>query len=247
MLTMPIQMVRRGRALLWLIGTLLGLWTVWATLILPRLEPTEGLAYHARSLGVRLVLWVLPCAVYLWSQYGRHSLRPLQLGLPPTRRHWAWAIGVTLSATLAISLNVARELGTHPVAVWQRLANDYHFEFPATPLFEELVFRGVVFAGLLDVTLTVVALAKQGVDDTISALSRWRAAWVANVLATVVFVGAHWPYWIYTEGIDTLWMKSLPVTLLSLVLGMLFARGRSLWPCVVLHWANNELSSLIPN
>jgi membrane protease YdiL (CAAX protease family) len=239
-------MLKRSRALLWLIGTLLGLWTAWATLVLPRLEPTQGLEYHLRSFGVRLVLWVLPCAVFLWTQYGRNSLRPLQLGLPPTWRHWAWSLGVTAAATLAISLNVARELGLTPGSVWERLIRNYSFEFPSTPLFEELVFRGVVLAGLLDITLTSVLL-EQGASGFPTPLSRWRAAWGANVLATLVFVGAHWPYWIYTEGLEKLAVKSLPVLLLSLVLGMLFARGRSLWPCVLLHWANNELSALVPN
>lgn len=238
-------MLKRSRALLWLIGTLLGLWTAWATLVLPRLEPTQGLEYHLRSFGVRLLLWVIPCAVFLWTQYGRNSLRPLQLGLPPTWRHWAWSLGVTAAATLAISLNVARELAITPGSVWERLAHNYSFEFPSTPLFEELVFRGVVLAGLLDVTLTSVLL-EQGASGAPTPLSRWRAAWGANVLATVVFVGAHWPYWIYSEGLDKLAVKSLPVLLLSLVLGMLFARGRSLWPCVLLHWANNELSALVP-
>lgn len=238
---------KRSRALLWLIGTLLGLWTVWATLILPRLEPTSGLEYQVRSLGVRLVLWVLPCGVFLWTQYGRNSLRPLQLGFPPTPRHWAWSLGVTAAATCAISLNVARELGTNPGAVWQYLFTHYRFEFPATPLFEELVFRGVVLSALLEIAVTSVAFRHPGESGPPAQLSRWRAAWSANVLATVVFVGAHWPYWIYTEGLDTLAMKSLPVFLLSLVLGMLFARGRSIWPCVLLHWANNELSALVSN
>jgi membrane protease YdiL (CAAX protease family) len=168
------------------------------------------------------------------------------LGLPPTGRHWVWSFGVTLAATLAISLNVSRELKTHPAAVWQHLIGSYEFEFPATPFFEELVFRGVVFSSLLEIALATT-FAGPSVDEASAAVSRWKAAWAANLLATVVFVGAHWPYWIYTAGVTTLLMKSLPVFLLSLVLGMLFARGRSLWPCVILHWVNNELSSLIPN
>ncbi len=239
-------MLRRSRALLWLIGTLLGLWTIWATLILPSLQPTQGLEYQVRSFGVRLVLWILPCAVYLWSQYGKRSLRPLRLGFPPTWRHWIWSLGVTLAAIFAISLNVARELDTTPLAVWQRLIASFSLEFPATPLFEELVFRGVVFSGLLDTTFASAALSAAHFDEPLTPMARWRAAWAANVLATVVFVGAHWPYWIYSEGPSTLFMKSLPVCLLSLVLGMLFARGGSIWPCVLLHWMNNELSALVP-
>ena len=130
-------MLNRSRALLWLIGALLGLWTLWATLILPNLAPAEGGRYYLRSFAVRLVLWIIPCAVYLLSQYGKGALKPLRLGLPPTSKHWGWSLGVTLAATMAISLNVARELGTHPVEVWHRLFEAYELEFPATPLFEE--------------------------------------------------------------------------------------------------------------
>ena len=239
-------MLNRSRALLWLIGALLGLWTLWATLVLPNLEPVEGGRYYVRSFGVRLVLWIIPCSVYLWSQYGKGAYKPLRLGLPPTARHWGWSLGVTAAATLAISLNVARELGTRPSEVWRLLAKVYQLEFPATPLFEELVFRGVVFSGLLEVFM-YAALGQHQDDAQKRALSTWRAAWSANLLATIVFVGAHWPYWIYTDGLgSTLVMRSIPVFLLSLVLGMLFARGRSLWPCVLLHWINNELSALVP-
>jgi membrane protease YdiL (CAAX protease family) len=146
---------------------------------------------------------------------------------------------------MAITLNVAQELETHPVEVWRLLLASYEFEFPATPLFEEFVFRGVVFAGLLEV-FVYAALGQYHVDPKKSALLTWRAAWSANLLATIVFVGAHWPYWIFTDGLGaSLIMKSLPVFLLSLVLGMLFARGRSIWPCVLLHWINNELSALV--
>jgi hypothetical protein len=239
-------MLNRSRALLWLIGALLGLWTLWATLILPNLEPAEGGRYYLRSFAVRLVLWIIPCGVYLWSQYGKGALRPLRLGLPPTAQHWGWSLVVTAIATLAISLNVARQLGAAPGEVWRLMLERYQVEFPATPLFEELVFRGVVFSGLLEV-FTYAALGQHEEDPRKRALITWRAAWSANVLATVVFVGAHWPYWIYTDGLGTtVVMRSVPVFLLSLVLGMLFARGRSLWPCVLLHWINNELSALVP-
>ena len=108
------------------------------------------------------------------------------------------------------------------------------------------MFRGVVFSGLLEVFM-YAALGQYEGDTQRRALLTWRAAWSANLLATIVFVGAHWPYWIYTDGLgSTLAMRSIPVFLLSLVLGMLFARGRSLWPCVLLHWINNELSALVP-
>jgi membrane protease YdiL (CAAX protease family) len=148
-------------------------------------------------------------------------------------------------ASLAITLNVGRELELSVSDVWRRWLGSYAFEFPATPLFEELVFRGVVFSELL----WLFAAGSERPGDSLAqrSLKRWRAAWSANVLASLVFVGAHWPYWIYQEGIGaTLAYRSVPILLLSLVLGMLFARASSIWPCVLLHWINNELSGLLP-
>ncbi len=107
-----------------------------------------------------------------------------------------------------------------------------------TPLFEELVFRGVVFSELLRLS------GLSGAAKPLPLRDRIQRAWLANLGASLVFVGMHWPWWIFTEGLATLPMRSLPVFLLSLVLGVVFARGRSLWPCVWLHWLNNSLSQL---
>lgn len=76
--------------------------------------------------------------------------------------------------------------------------------------------------------------------------TRIKRAWFANLGASLVFVGMHWPWWIYVEGLSFgIFVKSLPVFLLSLVLGVVFTRGRSLWPCVLLHWLNNSLAGLV--
>lgn len=234
-----LQTRRRLRPLLVLVASLFASWTVWATLILPRLSPVEGVMYQVRSIGIRVLLWVLPSAIYLYHQYGKRALEPLQLGAPPSVRHWMVALGLTLAAGLAVSIDVARKLGLAPLLVWQQLVANYEFQFPTAPLFEELIFRGVIFSEL------ITLLGVRSWTDTASLPARGRF-WLANVMASFVFTGLHWPWWVYVHGLDDarVYVQSIGVFLISIVLGIVFVRGRSLWPCVALHWLNNELSAL---
>ena len=229
----------RPRALLILIATMLGLWTVWSTAILPRLPPTSGTLHTIQSIGVRLLFWVVPCAVYLWATQGAQSWRMLRLNPPPDYRRLMSSMGLVAVASVAVSVDVARKLGTTVPGVWVKLVSDGRFEGFETPFFEELVFRGVIFSELLLLS---------GLDDTARPLpftTRLKRAWLANLAAGLVFVGMHWPWWIFTGGLGiSLLEKSLPILLLSLVLGVVFARGQSLWPCVLLHWLNNSLAQL---
>lgn len=232
------QAQRQPRALLVLIGSMLLLWTVWSTSILPRLPTTIGAPHVAQSVGVRVLLWVIPCAVYLARAKGREALDGVGLGWPRSWSGLSAAFLLSCAAALAVSVDVSRKLGIDVVGVWQLLLATRAFEGLQTPLFEEVVFRGVIFSELL--RLSGLSDAAQPLPLT----DRIRRAWLANTGASLVFVGMHWPWWIFTEGFATLPVRSLPVFLLSIVLGVVFARGRSLWPCVWLHWINNSLSQL---
>ncbi len=236
----PKRAITRSRGLMFLTASLFLSWTVWSTAILPRLEPVLGAAHAVRAVGIRLLLWVLPSAIYLWWMHGRRALAPLRLNLPPTARHWAASASIITLASLAVSIDVGRKLQLPPLDVWQRLLSTYTFRFPTAPLFEELIFRGVILAELLAL---LRAKREAGPMDTATRLR----AWLANITASVLFTGLHWPWWIYTKGVGTsFWHNSAGVFLISLVLGMLFVRSRSLWPCVLLHWLNNLLSAMAP-
>lgn len=226
------------RALLLLIGGMLTLWTTWSTSILPRLPETTGALHTLQSIGVRVLLWVVPCGVYLWHFNRRNMVRGLALGVPPRWDAFAAACMLAIVAALAVSVDVARKLGTDVAGVWVRLVTAGVYEGLQTPFFEELVFRGVIFSELLRLS------GLSGDARPLPLKDRIQRAWLANTGASLVFVGMHWPWWIYTEGLSTLPVRSLPVFLLSIVLGVVFARGRSLWPCVWLHWINNSLSQL---
>jgi uncharacterized protein len=225
-------------ALLALIAALLALWTVWSTQILPQLPRLEGLAHTIQSIGVRLLLWGVPCAVYLWFIRGRDALRGLRLGLPPTRLHWYFALTVILLASFAVSLDVARKLAVSPTEVWIRFFDRIGSGFPTGELLEELAFRSVLLSEML-------SLWEANGRERLPPVRSARVAWQANMATSLVFVGLHWPWWIFTLGFGHQFLlNSAGVFLLSLVLGVLFIRSRSVWPSVFLHVINNALSSL---
>jgi membrane protease YdiL (CAAX protease family) len=93
----------------------------------------------------------------------------------------------------------------------------------AAPLMEELVFRVALFGGTRKL---LEPLAKaQG----------WRhpGAWIALTVSVTCFVLAH-GVWGWTVGI-------LPLTLLSIILTMIYAHTRSIWPGVLYHAMHNAL------
>lgn len=229
----------RSRALLGLIAVMFTLWTLWSTAALPHLPPTHGALNTVQSALVRVALWVAPSGLYLWKYKRAHALEGLCLGPPPSLERGLAAMSLVIAAALAVSVDVSRKLSVPIGEVWLELWRQGTFEGFQTPFFEELVFRGVIFSELLSLS----GLSQQA--QPLPFAVRLKRAWIANFAASLVFVGMHWPWWIFTEGLGFgLLLKSLPVFLLSLVLGVVFARGRSLWPCVGLHWLNNSLAQL---
>jgi membrane protease YdiL (CAAX protease family) len=87
----------------------------------------------------------------------------------------------------------------------------------AAPLAEEFVFRVVLF-GSLRAWLTPLGRA---------------APWIAGAASVSAFVAAH-----------AVWSTPvifLPLTCLAVVLTLVFAYSRSMWPCVVIHGLHNGL------
>src|SRR5512132_307320 len=80
------------------------------------------------------------------------------------------------------------------------------------PIAEEFFFRGFFF----------------------TALRNWRGLWPAAIITGLVFGGIH------TGSADAEFL--LPLAFFGFALCLLYARTRSLYPCMVLHCANNSLA-----
>lgn len=87
----------------------------------------------------------------------------------------------------------------------------------SAPFVEEVIYRGVLYAGLRKFL---------GVRSSIIAV-------------TVLFAGVHVPqYW-------GAWASVAGLMLLSLILTIVRARTKSILPCVVIHFVNNSIVSLL--
>lgn len=101
------------------------------------------------------------------------------------------------------------------------IAGWYVMAVLGAPLAEELVFRLAIFGGLA---------AFFGRDGRTLTRGHWL---LAGGVSIALFVLAHEP-WNWPVGI-------IPLTLLSLVLTVLYAHTRSIWPSVIVHAVHNAL------
>jgi membrane protease YdiL (CAAX protease family) len=93
-----------------------------------------------------------------------------------------------------------------------------------SPLFEEVLFRGLVMNELMTLL----------------------PAYLANVLTSLLFMGVHLPYWLSHGGLtQTVMANAVGVFLFSVVACWLFAKTASIWPPTLAHIANNLLSSML--
>ena len=218
---------KAGLQLLLFLTAFFVLWTLRATWFYAVDEsiasPTRRAAY---SDLMKLVLWVLPAAAFA------NWLRPvppakyLGLVVTPGARNWLLCLGVTggfLLVTTVVELTLGRKsfsaagLASLPVVLGL-------LQLAVSPLLEELLFRGLVMNELL-------ALLPE---------------YLANALTSLLFVGAHLPYWLSHGGpTQAMTANAFGVFAFSVVACWLFARSASVWPPTVAHVANNILSSAL--
>jgi len=202
------------------------LWTLRATVFFFVDESIAAPKWRAAySDLLKLALWVLPAAGYGFWMKGARPAKYLGLSVLPNPRNWLWCLVITavfLLATTASELANGKSLSTSglsalpPVLVLLQLV--------ISPLLEELFFRGMVLRELLGILPTVLAL----------------------LLDSVLFVGAHLPYWLSHGGPNrTMWANSFGIFVFSVVASLLFTRGGSIWPPTLAHVANNILAALL--
>lgn len=222
----------RRLALLALV-VLLG-WAAWATLY-----SKVQLKSHAweAELGVlaRLVFWVAPAFTYLAVHYGRRWSAPLGLGFPYGPPQVIRSAITLLVVGGLLLLGTSVQFGTTPGLLWEALREHGHAELKA-PIFEELIFRGVI-------TSEALTWASQSSRDLNQLRRRF---WAAQLASAAVFVLLHWPYYLLTRPLTQVLTDSLSLLVTALVLGFSFAQTRSIYVCMALHWLNNALSTLQP-
>jgi len=226
--------IKSLRGLAFLSAALLGLWAAWALVLralLPRLTPE---AQWVLGLCAQLALWGGPCAWYLTKTWGTRWREPLGIGFPLGAPQVFRTVSLTCVVALFFFVGTAAQLGVPVSELWARLVSHGGGGLSA-PFVEELVFRGVILAELLNWV--------HSHDKSNLGALRLRF-WGAQAGVAMLFVLVHWPGWLVHHGWNETWSMSAPLFALSVILGFVFANTRSIWGCILLHWLNNQLSGL---
>ena len=203
------------------------LWTIratWAYSVDESISsPTSRAAY---SDLLKLLLWVLPASAFAYWLRSTAPAKYLGMSVLPSLRKWLLCLAITLVFLLAVTLfelTVGRKslssasLSSLPIPLAL-------LQLVISPLFEEILFRGLVMKELMTLLPT----------------------YLANVLTSLLFVGAHLPYWLSHGGpSQAMFANACGVFAFSALACWLFAKSASTWPPTFAHIANNILSSLL--
>jgi len=179
------------------------------------------------SNAVKLLLWVVPVFINLICvdktdplHYLKLSTRVDKLGLiAASMVSAAYFALIIVTSPLIGGRTIESLLMAQPATVARTLGL-----VSISPLWEEILFRGFVLHKL------------------------WSRArfWTANLISSLMFTMAHWPYWIYSRmALAGFARLSASIFVLGLLFGYVFKRTHSLWPAVVVHIVNNFLSSFL--
>lgn len=214
-------------------ATLLVGWAVWATLLYPGFA---GGALSERPLvGVvaRTVFWLFPCGVYLHRYWGKRWPEPIGFGFPKGAPQIARTLILTLGVSALFVLGTRTQQGMSAEQILTRLLEAERPSLTA-PIFEELVFRGVVLAELIN-------WARDSSRDLPTLRLKF---WGVMLLGALIFVAVHWPFWVAHFAWSGALERSLPLFAFSLIVSFVYANCRSIWACIWLHFLNNQLSIL---
>lgn len=202
-------------------------WSLRATVFIHIDEGIESgvrRSFYANS--IKFIIWVVPVFITLRTL----RLRPLyylKLTTPVNRRGLivgaivtlVW-FGLVVVGESIIQHRSIAQLLTARSSEWLGTLAGVFF----SPIWEEILFRGFVLNRL---------------NETLS-------FWKANSIASLLFMLAHWPYWLSKFGFTGQVTKdSLNIFLLGCLFGWLMKKTNSLWPAIGAHIGNNFLSGLI--
>jgi membrane protease YdiL (CAAX protease family) len=220
------------RALLFLVAVVIGSWATWAVLYH---TSTISSTVRASSAGVlaRLAFWVVPSFSYLFLRYRANWSAPLGLGFPYGGQQVVRAIVTALVVGALLVIGTSVQFGHGPMDLVRALVTHGNLNLEA-PIFEEIVFRGVITSEALT-----------WASESSTSLPRLRRRfWLAQAGSAFVFLVVHWPYYLMTLPLGEVLTRSAGLLVTGLVLGFSFAQTRSIYVCIFLHWLNNALSAL---
>lgn len=178
-----------------------------------------GVPRFLYSTAMKFGLWVVPAMVFVRLVRQRPALPYLGLTGRVPLREWGIA-GLITAAYMGTVIALKVSLGGKSfVPSWPTVLSVIFLA--SSCLIEEILFRGLI--------LHELAERLRGLP--------------ANLIASLLFVGVHWPHWLWSRGLDSgVVADSVGVFLVSVLFGVVYLRTRSIWPCFIAHVVNNLVS-----
>ena len=193
-------------------------WTAWPFLIYPRLLAigSDTLTYALVSIGLRMLIWVVPVWLYLRFVDGVDPVAYLKL-----RHHVGRGVLVAIALT---ALNLAGSLVRFGVPHLSLERVTWHSVLGTSVLvgfIEEIPYRGFI----------------------LQKLGERLDFWLANVITSLLFLSIHLPGWValHTLRADA----AATVFALGVLFAIAFRYSGSLWAAILTHSANDFLSFVI--
>ena len=202
-------------------------WSLRAIVFIRVDESIESFVWkNVYSNVVKFIIWVVP--VFIALRVSR--LRPftyLKLTTPLNRKGLMIGVVVTLVWFSLVVLGEALFSGRNAGAMLAVKSSEWPSILASvflSPISEEILFRGFF----------------------LNRLSESLRFWKSDLIAALLFMLAHWPYWLSKNGFSLPVIKdSVNVFLLGCLFGWLMKKTNSLLPAIGAHIANNFLSGLI--
>jgi membrane protease YdiL (CAAX protease family) len=179
------------------------------------------------SQALRVLLWIVPVAVYLVRVENTKPLHYLKLNVLPHGRRLVYSILLS-TAFFTVTIPAAILFQGGRLAYFADVTASWLLLSLSTTAFvavaEETMFRGFVFQHL-----------------------RQRHGFaVANAITVLLFLMIHLPGWLALKNPGVhLVSLSLGILFIGWVLGWLMELSQSLWPPILLHFVNNVMSSIL--
>ena len=209
------------------LGAFFLVWSLRATVFIQIDEGIESAVWKSvYSNSIKFIVWVAPVFITLTFLRMR-PLRYLKLTTPIDKRGLligaivtlVWYSLVVLGESIIQHRSIAEMLAARSPE-WLGILAGVFF----SPIWEEILFRGFF----------------------LNRLNESMGFWKSNLVASFLFMLAHWPYWVSKFGFSGGVLKdSVNVFLLGCLFGLLMKKTNSLWPAIGAHIANNFLSGLI--
>jgi len=183
-----------------------------------------------------LVVWI-----YLYYKFVFNLNFPMDTVL-------IWLVPVVIHIGIIRRVPVFEFVGLHPFSL-RALA--YGIAFATSLLTAALLGHEPAYLNVAPAGTWLVTVMMPGVFEEVffrgyllNTFMQTSPFWISNLTVTALFVGIHIPVWI-GDGITTILGHAMYTLVLSLIMGYVNFRSKSLMPSIIIHWANNSAALLL--